>query len=537
MAPGVAVDFAFDVGGLAPPPREPRGGWTLTRPYSRSEERSTPRRGETRQDAGSFFWVFGWSGFCPSATATLKAGVVVMDIFMEQERMEVTTEWNVRILPPAWEDLKFTVLTDLRESFLHQDTKGRSALAIAEAMTDAWWRKREAAEGFEVVQELYRYVDERAAREAKKAESTPTRRGSRFSGAPRRAPQPAPEKEESVPVTKERALPPIVLSVETDEAEMVVLQQAQKYFFHPETRPPRLFKETPLKVNSELSQKSIEDYKRLEKQVKRELREHGLSTGWDLTLYLVQTARKCSVSTYKKKRAVVLRMMERASPAAAGLIKALPPYAELCAMVGREPSRRSTSITEARRAQQNKKTFERLLSRLTPEHRDAILCLRYTGARCSEARSLRLEQVTDGIRVSIQTAKTGARKTPGPATRSWVVPLGTEEGDALARILDRRGEAPIPYTGHALRSAWHRTRKGFGLNQDPGWDLHSLRHQYARELKAARVAELRGEHGPDWRRHLYGRDWRNSPRYAQAFYGPIAERLGHSCLAMAKIYG
>jgi len=463
-----------------------------------------------------------------------------MEIFMEREGMEVTTEWNVRILPPAWEDLKNTVLMDLRENFLHQDAKGRSVLAIAEAMTDAWWKRREAQEGYRVVQELYRYADERAeraARAAKKAESTPTRRGSRFSGAPRRAPQPAPEREESVPVIEEKPMPPIPLSVEADEAALSVLRQTQRYFFHPETRPPKLFKDTPLKVNSELSKKSIEDYTRLEKQVKRELREQGLSTGWDLALYLVQTARECSVSTYKRKRAVVMRMMGKTSPAAVGLIKSLPPYAELCKALGREPSRRSTSITEARRAQQNKKTFEKLLSRLTPEHRDAILCLRYTGARCSEGRSLRLERVPDGIQVTITTAKIGARKKAGPATRSWVVPLGTEGGDALARILDRRGEAPIPYTGHALRSAWHRTRKRFGLNQDPGWDLHSLRHQYAGELKKQRVAELKGEHGPDWRRHLYGRDWMSSPRYAEDFYGPIAERLGHSCLAMAKLYG
>lgn len=464
-----------------------------------------------------------------------------MDIFMEREGIEITTEWNARILPPAWEDLKNTVLTDLRENFLHQDTKGRSVLAIAEAMTDAWWKRREAQEGYRVVQELYRYADERAeraAREAKKAESTPTRRGSRFSGAPRRAPQPAPERE-TVPVIEEKpkSLPPIPLSVEADEASLSVLRQTQQYFFHPETRPPRLFKETPLRANSELSQKSIEDYTRLEKQVKRELREQGLSTGWDLSLYLVQTARKCSVSTYKRKRAVVMRMMERASPASVGLIKSLPPYAELCKALGREPSRRSTSITEARRAQQNKRTFDRLLGQLSPEHQDAILCLRYTGARCSEGRSLRLERVRDGIRVSIQTAKTGARKTPGPATRSWVAPLGTEEGDALERILDRRGEAPIPYTGHALRSAWHRARKKFGLNQNPHWDLHSLRHQYARQLKKERVAELKAAHGEDWRRRLYGRDWMNSPRYVEDFYRPIADRLGHSCAAMAKIYG
>lgn len=487
-----------------------------------------------------------------------------MDIFIDQIGIEETSERNEKNFLPVWEENKKAVFEDLGTNFLHASEKGRAALAVAKTLSDEWWQKRENEKPYRLVQELYRYADERAAREARQqverlerqagvhtvvpaptqgeaVTALPPKKGhhrpSRFSGAPRRAPQPAPEKEGvSVPVTKE-PLPPIVLSVETDEATLSVLQQAQKYFFHPETRPPRLFKETPLKANSELSKKSIEDYTRLEKQVKKELREQGLSTGWDLSLYLVQTARNCSVSTYKRKRAVVLRMMEKASPAAAGLIKSLPPYAELCKALGREPSRRSTSITEARRAQQNKKTFGKLLGQLSPEHRDAVLCLRLTGARCSEGKSLRLERVPDGIQVTITTAKTGARKKAGPATRSWVVPLGTEEGDALEGILDRRGEAPVPYSGHALRSAWHRTRKRFGLNQAPGWDLHSLRHQYARELKAARVAELKGEHGPDWRRRLYGEGWRNSPRYVEDFYRPIADRLGHSCAAMAKIYG
>lgn len=492
-----------------------------------------------------------------------------MDIFINQIGIEETSERNAKNFLPVWEENKKAVFEDLGTNFLHASEKGRAALAVAKTLSDEWWQKRENEEPYRLVQELYRYADERAAREARQqverlerlerqagvhtvvpaptqgeaVTALPPKKGhhrpSRFS-APRRAPQPAPQpapERETVPVIEEKPMPPIPLSVEADEAALSVLRQTQQYLFHPETRPPRLFKETPLKADSELSQKSIEDYTRLEKQVKRELREQGLSTGWDLSLYLVQTARECSVSTYKKKRTVVMRMMERVSPASVGLIKSLPPYAELCTMLGRTPSRRSTPITEARRAQQNKKTFKKLLGQLSPEHRDAILCLRYTGARCSEAVSLRLEQVPDGIRVTIQSAKTGARKKQGSATRSWVAPLGTEEGDALARICADRGEAPIPYSGHALRSAWHRARKCFGLNQDPGWDLHSLRHQFARELKAARVAELRGDYGPDWRRHLYGRDWRNSPQYTKEFYGPVAGRLGHSCLAMAKIYG
>ncbi|NLM71045.1 MAG: hypothetical protein GX181_03660 [Synergistaceae bacterium] len=86
-------------------------------------------------------------------------------------------------------------------------------------------------------------------------------------------------------------------------------------------------------------------------------------------------------------------------------------------------------------------------------------------------------------------------------------------------------------------TAWRRARLKEGLNRESGWDLHSLRHQYARDLKQERAAELREQHGPDWRRKLYGRQWRNSPCYVEGFYGPIARRLGHTNSEMAKIYG
>jgi hypothetical protein len=76
-----------------------------------------------------------------------------------------------------------------------------------------------------------------------------------------------------------------------------------------------------------------------------------------------------------------------------------------------------------------------------------------------------------------------------------------------------------------------------GLNEDSHWDLHSLRHQAAKEWKTTRAKEMKETYGPDWRRKLFGRQWQDSDDYKNLFYGDIASRLGHSCLDMSKIYG
>lgn len=476
-----------------------------------------------------------------------------MDIFIDQIGIEETSERNEKNFLPVWEENKKAVFEDLGTNFLHASEKGRAALAVAKTLSDEWWQKRENEEPYRLVQELYRYADERAAREARQqverqagvhtvvpaptqgeaVTALPPKKGyhrpSRFSGSPRR--------ERSAPPLP-KPLPPISVSVPVDERTIAVLERTREYLFHPEKKPTSPFPVPAVKSTERLSSRSKDDYVRLEKQILRELREKKLSTGWDLVLYLVQSAQKFSLSTYKRRRAIVLRLLEKKSSGAGALVRALPHYTEICATLGRVPSRRSTAVTEARRTRQSEKTLQRLLSHLTPRHQDAILALRHTGARSSEAASLRLERTPEGIRVSIASAKTGARrKNPGPVVRSWVVTEDSADGAALAGILARRGTHPAPFSAHALQSSWHRARVKEGLNRDSGWDLHSLRHQYAGELKKQRVAELRAQHGPDWRRHLYGRDWRNSQKYIEGFYRPVAVRLGHSCAAMAKIYG
>lgn len=461
-----------------------------------------------------------------------------MDILIEQYSISENPERN------TWEETKKRVLEDLSTNFLHQDDKGERALAIAENLPDTWWERRANDEPYHAIRELYQYVDERQARKSRKqsqalplgsakAQTDGRARASRFSGGQRRtAPAPA---QESVQKTEWQDT--ISVSVTVDKRSMAVLEKVKEYLEHPENRPPKPFKSPILKEASSLSARSQEDYKRLKKQVLRELKEKGLSTGWDLVLYLVQSAQEVSLSTYKKRRTVILRMLKKRVPGAEALIQALPQYGELCRLLDKTPSRRSTAVTEARRARQNERTFQRLLGHLSDQHRDAILAIRYTGARSSEASSLRLERVAEGIQVSITSAKTGARKKLGESVRTWVVPINAVEGTVLNDILERRGQTPAPFSPHALRSAWHRARVKEGLNQDSHWDLHSLRHQYAGDLKKVRITELRTQHGPDWRRRLYGRDWRDSQRYVEGFYRPIAQRLGHSCAAMAKIYG
>ena len=477
------------------------------------------------------------------------------------------------------EDLRETVLHDLGTNSLHQGPQQANLMAIAEAMTPDWWARREDARPHEVIIELYRYNTERMERAQKKAEaerespSVPLpsteppaqqtaappaaavtlRRGRSPRRDPRtprrpvprrppRRPQEAPGRPRIPQTPAEVPTPPrVTLSGPVDPPIMATLQRTALYLVSPQSRPPVPFPDVIPKPWAELSPRSQADYQRGMVQVQRELQARGYGTPWDMVAYLVETARDYSLSTYKRRRNTVIRYLQERAPKAVELVRALPAYGELCQLLGRQPSRSSTETTRARRGRQDPRTWQRLLSHLSPEHRDALLTLRYTGARSTEARSVRLEAVPDGIQVSITSAKTGSRskknKESVPLVRSWVVSLDTAEGAILAGVLARRGSAPAPYSPDALRSVWHRARVAEGLNTDSGWDLHSLRHQFARSEKKKRAKELKEEFGPDWRRRLYGRDWRNNQDYSQSFYGPLAAKLGHTNVDMSRIYG
>ena len=246
------------------------------------------------------------------------------------------------------------------------------------------------------------------------------------------------------------------------------------------------------------------------------------------------------VSGYKRLRAGMLRMAHEAGDVQLEkAISSMPRYGELCEQLERAPSRRSTPITEARRAAQDEKMFLKLLARLSPVYADTICVMRYTGCRAVEASSVRLERHDDVLRVTIANAKTGARKQKkDETTRSFGISLSTPEGRLLSAILDRRGEHPCAgQTPNAIRAAWGRTRKWEGKEKDAGWSLHALRHQYAKDYKRQMSKMMEETHGKDWRVQLYGPEWYSSEAYKKDVYGPLADRLGHTCADMAKIYG
>jgi hypothetical protein len=354
--------------GSSPPPclTNPEGGWDTNPPFRVvARQGQGPGGAASRRDAGKTLNLFLVLVYALRDRYTINGGGD-MDILIEQYSISENPERNAEGLLPVWEETKKRVLEDLTTNFLHNSETGRGALTVAKTLSDSWWKKRESEEYYQLIQELYRYAEERAARETRQAVTvagttvapepahrrtdtdTPRRAASRFSGGPRRpvsahAPEPVPE----------RSVPPIAVSVPVERPTLAVLELTRDYLVHPEKRPSCPFRPPVLKDKKKLSARSHDDYARLEKQVLRELGEKKLSTGWDLAFYLVRTVQEKSLSTYKKRRAVILRLLETKSPGAVALIRALPQYGEMCKILGLAPYRRSTVVTEARRAKQN----------------------------------------------------------------------------------------------------------------------------------------------------------------------------------------
>ena len=385
-------------------------------------------------------------------------------------------------------------------------------LALLRERRSDWWEKHGHLEAHELAKLLQQYAKERAEKEKRRQEKE------------RRAADPTP----AIAVELTLAVSPAVAAV------------VERTRHDLETgRPESLFREMPLKKKAELSERSRTEYRRAWKQLRKEWDARGVETDWDAAAWLAEVAAKGSRSSYNRMRAIVRRYAAaEKDEGLSAVVQALPPYSELCRLLGREPSRRSSPITEARRAPHNDRVFKKLLGHLSPEYKDVILLLRATGARASEAASIRLEEATAGMKVSITSAKTGSRRRQGSAVRSWVVPTGTPEFEMLAGVYGRLGAQPAEgRSSEAIRSAWRRARTKEGLNTDSGWDLHSLRLDYASVEKKRAVAALEATHGPHWRQKLFGEEWRNSEGFQKAVYGELARRLGHTNAEMTKIYG
>ena len=307
----------------------------------------------------------------------------------------------------------------------------------------------------------------------------------------------------------------------------------------------------PARIKNQTADRTKSDGKRTLKQISIELggMEKVDNIGAArLQLYLIKKAETQSMSTYKRMRAALLRHYDETENKRSAVIRALPEYGRMCTLLGREPSRRSSPVNHARRQTHADTDMERLLNRLSPAHEDAILLLRYTGARASEGHGTRLERLENGnIKVSIDEVKTGCRgkKNQTQKTRTFEIASGTAENKILSGVLERRGTSPCPYQAGALRAAWDRARKKEGLDNNEGWTLHSLRHAFASDYKRRRVAELRSAHGAGWREKLFGKSgdddrklsWQTDKEYMETMYGDLAQRLGHTCLETTRLYG
>jgi len=222
------------------------------------------------------------------------------------------------------------------------------------------------------------------------------------------------------------------------------------------------------------------------------------------------------------------------------VIRCMPPYKMICDMLNVKNTPRVGEITRARRKQKDEKTWETLQLQLSPLYADCVRALRTTGARVGELSSLSLREGVDGGMVAtLHTSKIGARrKGDTPPTREIAFKAGTPEEQFLRGLMVERGEAPFSEVSPSqLRSAWGRARAAVGVEDGQTWCLHALRHAYAGQRKAEIHKKMVEEHGADWRRKLYGNDWKNNEKYRPEVYGELARELGHTNDDMTKIYG
>lgn len=385
-----------------------------------------------------------------------------------------------------------------------------------------------------------------AERERLQREHDRTVRRTAFGSAPRRHADALPLEPTAEESARARALEDVHAIVEgsrfitlpVPDGVRAAVARTAHYMRLPGDRPTvDIYREEKLKT---LSPRSAKDYERTRKQIAEELGELGASTTWDKVAYLASVAQMLEVSSYKRIRAALLRMAEENGDHALGrAIRSMPHYGELCVCLERKPSKRSTSITEARRAAQDEGRFLRLLARLSPQYTDAIAVMRYTGCRAVEAASVQLTVTGDTVRVSVRNAKTGARKRRKDETmRTFDVALSSPEGQLLADIAARRGPTPCAgLTSEGIRAAWARARRWEAVQNDENWCLHALRHQFARDYKSRLYTRLKGLHGTGWREHLYGSGWADEKIYTEAIFGPLAAMLGHTSTQMSKIYG
>lgn len=236
--------------------------------------------------------------------------------------------------------------------------------------------------------------------------------------------------------------------------------------------------------------------------------------------HLRTIARGQSRSSYRLARASVLR---HASAYVVAQVRAMPSYGDLCAELGRAPSRIVGAITRDRRRTRDQAVIERIMARLRPETRDAVQALRLLGCRAGELETA----VVEGSAVTLATLK----HMPGDART-----LAFDAESAEGRFLLAHQGAPWAGMGaERLRKAWSRARAREGLANTQQYCLHAFRHECASRWKKDARAAMIERYGADW---LSGCQTDEDQRRRLAEYrSPVSARLGHSCTRSTALYG
>lgn len=404
--------------------------------------------------------------------------------------------------------------------------------AIGDAMRPEWWAARADHTPEAIGRELISYAVERQER-ARKREAraqAPASPGSRQEGK---------RTYELDDLTR-----PGWLSGSPDELTLSVCRQTAEYMAQPNSRPENIFGPVRVKDWAKLSESTRQEYKNVLTQTKKEMKEGGVKTAFDVVAYLSGKCRNLSRSRYNSIRSCIIQSAHmQGDNQLVDAIRAMPPYAQLCQMLGTTPTPRQGEYTRQRKRKKDNETWEDLLSALRPRHADAVRLIRATGARVGECESIRLSRDNNGtIIASISSSKTGARGkgADAPAVRTIAYAPGSPRYDVMNELYERRGQNPaLGLTAPMLRWAWRgaRERVGGEANDGQTWTLHALRHAYARERKNEIFAKLKAEHGRDWRIKLYGAEGVRNSAYTEGVYSGLAHELGHTCVEMAKKYG
>lgn len=428
---------------------------------------------------------------------------------------------------------------DRQEKILQEIAKNRAfspfAGQVSEIMSQmkpAWWTARADKLPDEIATELVGYAMERLRRAERRRE--------REEEGQRETPT------EKKP-TPEEIMKNGWLHVPADERQMEAVNKAVLYFCGLEKMPPKTFPPVRIKDWESLSPSTFREYSKTIRQTQRELKEMGARTAWDIVVYLAEKAQTASRSKYNMHRACVLQMaVVNGDNRLTSVIRSMPPYKELCDILGVQPTPRVGEITRARRKKKDAATWVKLLDSSSERYREVFQLIRATGCRVGEVASIKLARGEDGnITVSIVTSKVGSRNPKKKYSPTREITFGTDSEDFefLSSLLERHGETPAgDMTADKIQSAWRRARKRTGIDEEgQAWCLHSFRHAYANKRKTEISREMAEEHGPRWRQKVYGEDWQRDPekykKYYHTTYGKLAQELGHTCEEMTKIYG